>query len=332
MKTITDILKQPIIALIVLIAVVLIGWQVFTSDVPKDTTSNTTPETTEEVTADTDVSAARALGVIQSDYLTDEDFQTYINETLDELVRIERADILDEAVAVIDETQNAIDYLADEKPAKAEKSIERALGKLEATLVIEPDAANLPIVADAEIHSLITDKATLEALKTSITAAVERGDLQRARELMVDLQSEIRLETINIPLEAHGIALRAAVKLIDEEKYVEAREVLRVAMNTLVAVERRIPIPLLNAELLVDESAQVVENDPQTALGMLSEAREQVEIAELLGYGFVATTDYQDLFAELTELEAKINEKKNTDQAYQDLAQTIEDLRVKITN
>lgn len=331
MKTITDILKQPIIALIVLIAIVLIGWQVLTSDVPKDTASDTVGETTEQVTADSDISAARALGVIQSDYLTDEDFQTYITETLDELVRIERADILEEAVAVIDETQNAIDYLAEEKPEKAKRAIEKALGKLEATLVIEPNAASLPVVADAEIKSLITDKATLETLKQSIVAAVERGDLQRARELMVDLQSEIRLETINIPLETHGIALRAVVKLIDEEEYVEAREVLRVAMNTLVAVERRIPIPLLNAELLVDESALVVESDPQTALGMLSEAREQVEIAELLGYGFVATADYQDLFAELTELEAKINDKKNTDQAYEDLAQTIEDLRVKIT-
>jgi len=332
MKTIIDILKQPIIAILVLVAAVLIGWQVFSTDVPKDAASNTTQEATEQTKAQTDVSAARALGVIQSDYLTDEDFQEYIAQTLDDLVRIERADILEEAVSVIDETQNAIDYLEDENGERAKQAIERALGKLEAALVIEPNAVNLPVAANAEIYSLITDKTTLETLKKSITTAVEQGDFQRARELMVDLQSEIRLETINLPLETHGIALRSAIKFIDEEKYTEAREVLRVAMNTLVVVERRIPIPLLNAELLVDESALVVESDPETALGMLSEAREQIEIAELLGYGFVATSDYQDLFTELTELEDKINDKKNTDQAYEDLAQTIEDLRVKISN
>ncbi len=213
----------------------------------------------------------------------------------------------------------------------ARKSIETALGKLEVILALEPKATNIPVYVSAEINSLVTDIENLRSIKEEVTKAVEIGDMQMARKLLENLKSEISLETVNVPLGSHGNALREAVRLINKGDLVTAHELLRVAMNTLVVVKRTIPVPLLNSELLVDESAKVLESDPDSAIGMLNEARIQIEISELLGYGYVATTEYSRLYADIMELEKKIVENKDSNDLYEKLAQTIGALRIEIS-
>lgn len=321
-------LKNPYIILLgVVIAGVMI-WKFGFSDT--NTLSSTLVEENEQI-EEKDISYARTFGVIQSDYLSDQDFQEYIGNTIDEVIAVEREDVIEEALRVVEHTDRAVNELAREDSKAALREIETALGKLQVVLTLDPNASLVPVTVASDINSLLAEKSVLEADKNAALLALQAGNVQLARSLLESMESEVAIETVSIPLESHGVALRAAVKLIDEGKLVEAREVLRIALNTLVLTERIVPIPLLNAELLVDKAAEVVDSSPEEALGMLVEARNQVEIAELLGYGYLSPQSYVSLYADVTAVEAKINDKQNSDQAFEELQSALEELRVKIS-
>lgn len=321
-------LKNPYIILLGVVIAGVMVWKFGFSDT--NTLNSTLVEENEQI-EEKDISYARTFGVIQSDYLSDQDFQEYIGNTIDEVIAVEREDVIEEALKVVEHTNRAINELAREDSEEALEEIETALGKLQVVLTLDPNASLVPVTVASDINSLLAEKSVLEADKNAALLALQAGNVQLARSLLESMESEVAIETVSIPLESHGVALRAAVKLIDEGKLVEAREVLRIALNTLVLTERIVPIPLLNAELLVDKAAEVVDSNPEEALGMLVEARDQVEIAELLGYGYLSPQSYVSLYADVTAVEAKINDKQNSDKAFEELQSALEELRVKIS-
>ena len=276
-------------------------------------------------------SPLKLLGIIDSKYLTEKDFQDYMTSVVDDLIRVKREDVYKESLEVVEKTQEAIKALSKDKPEKATEILEKGLGKLEKVLVISPDAITLPIRVDAQVYSVVADKETLKNTKKLVVAAVNNGDMQQARLLLKDLRSEVEIRTLEIPLEAHGISMRGAIKLIDEKKYDEATKLLSSAMGALVSTEQIIPVPLLNAELLIDKSQEIIDSEPEKAIGMLKEAKEHVEISQLLGYGMSFAPDYAKLYVDLEALEGKIEKKEDSGDAYKDLAKAVEELRLKIS-
>ena len=323
---------KTLVLLLVLIVAVVIVWRMNRNNVPVNNQANKVAQTTEETSSTEDevILPLQVLGIINSEYLTEKDFQDYMQSVIGDLIAIKRKDIYQESIAVVAETQKAIAYLDDNKLDKAEKTLEYGLGKLEKVLTLAPEAVSVPIQAKTEIFSVVADKDSLKQTRDLAKKAMDAGDIQLTRDLLQDFRSEVQIQTLEIPLEAHGIAMRAALKLIDEKKYDEATAVLDEAMTSLLSIRQIIPIPLLNAELLVDKSKEAVESDPEKAIGMLKEAKQHIEIAELLGYGATFAPDYAKLYLDLDALEKKISGKENSDTAYSDLAKEVEDLRTKI--
>lgn len=99
------------------------------------------------------------------------------------------------------------------------------------------------------------------------------------------------------------------VPLIDQGKIEEAKAALQSALSTLVEELSVLPLPVLRAKLLLKRAEPLVDDGQRSEASnerletLLNEARQQLEMAELLGYG--KRKDFEPLYAELKKIKEK---------------------------
>ena len=129
--------------------------------------------------------------------------------------------------------------------------------------------------------------------------------MQKARVLVRDLASEIIISVVSIPLKTYPDAIKAVAPLIDRGKIDEAKVAIEVALSTLVVIDHIIPLPLVRADVKVAEAEALAQKEGRSKnlAKSLNEAREQLKLAEALGYG--NKKDYEKFYAEIDEIEGK---------------------------
>jgi hypothetical protein len=113
---------------------------------------------------------------------------------------------------------------------------------------------------------------------------VDDRDFPAARVLLAMMVSEIRVRTYNLPLATYPIALTDAARLIEQNRPQEGRSLLEVALNTLVIVDRAIPLPIVTAQAAIDEAQRLRDQDKNRAQQLLALAKSELERAKALGY------------------------------------------------
>lgn len=221
----------------------------------------------------------------------------------------QRKEIIDEAVSAIAETNTALQALAQDKPDQALKALARASGKLNIVLAREPALALAPIDVNVTLYNVYNSVDAVLKARKQAEDYLEAGEVQKARILIEDLASEMVISVVNIPLKTYPDAISAVVPLIDQGKIEKAKAALRAALDTTVISDRVIPLPLLRADVqlaraeALAEKKKRTEQENKSLKRLLSESREQIKLAEALGYGDQEA--YQKLYAELEEIEGK---------------------------
>lgn len=230
-------------------------------------------------------------------------------ETADEALK-RRKQVLSEAASAITQTKNALAALEEAKTDDALSALELATGKLELILARDPDLAFAPVDVSVVTFDLIADPDTIQEAIDEAQTYLEKGEVQRARPLVASLASETVVETTSIPLATYPTAIKSVVPLIDEGKLDEAKAALQAALNTLVVTtDTVIPLPIVRAEWLLAEAETLAEEEDRTAedserlADLLQEARVQLEMAEVLGYG--KGKAFEPMYEQLDEIEAK---------------------------
>lgn len=227
-----------------------------------------------------------------------------------------RRRIMTEATTAIKETQKALTALDEEKTDEALQALEVATGKLELILARDPDLALAPVDVAMVTYDLLADLDTVKEAIEQAAEYIEDGEIQKARPLVANLASEIVFRTTNIPLATYPDAIKAVVPLIDAGETAKAKRALMAALNTLVVTtDQVIPLPVLRAERLLEDAEALAENDERTIKDndtlaeLLAEARKQLEMAELLGYGDKGS--YEAMYEQLSTIEAKTSGGKS---------------------
>merc|ERR1712000_542851 len=159
--------------------------------------------------------------------------------------------IIDEAVMAIEQTSAAIKAINDKDKKKAMEAMEKVTGKLELLVARNPNVALLPVEVTTTTSDLIPDLKTIKVLKKVAEEAIEDDYLQVAREAIADLESEVEISTVSVPLATYPTAMKAAAILLDANKMDEAKVALYIALNTLVIETEVIPLPILRAEVMI---------------------------------------------------------------------------------
>ncbi|ARV62983.1 hypothetical protein BZZ01_11785 [Nostocales cyanobacterium HT-58-2] len=230
-----------------------------------------------------------------------------------------RTQLVREAFDTVKETENAIAAIENDKTEEALQALERVTGKLDIILARKPQLALVPINSSVEIvHLVPLDVNLVREMRSEIKNAIANEDLLEARQLLNTLANEVRVTTVNLPLATYPDAMKEAARLIDAGKKDLAKNVLEDALSTLVITEKYLPIPVIYAQALVDEASQVVDKDKDQARSLLAEAREQLKLAEELGYG-KRDREYANLEQAIASLDRQVRTGEGVAAAFKTL-------------
>ena len=241
-----------------------------------------------------------------------------------------RKKVTADAVAAVNETKNALKLLDDKKTEEALAALERATGKLELILAREPTLALAPEDVEVVTYDLLADLDTIKAVIKNAEDYLEDGEIQKARPLVADLASEIEFRTVSIPLATYPAAIKAVAPLIEEGKLDEAKVALQAVLNTLVVTTDVVPLPILRAEILLRNAEALAENkertdkDNETLASQLAEARHQIKMAELLGYGDKKA--FKPIYEQIDQIEEKASNNGSGQGWFDKIKQQLSDL------
>ncbi|ENA27152.1 hypothetical protein HMPREF1487_09365 [Pseudomonas sp. HPB0071] len=241
-----------------------------------------------------------------------------------------RKKITADAIAAVAETRNALKLLDEKKADEALAALERVTGKLELILARDPKLALAPVDVEVITFDLIAKLDTIKAVIKEAEDYLEDGEVQKARPLVANLASEIQIRTTSIPLATYPGAIKAVAPLIDAGKVDEAKVALQAALNTLVVTTDVIPLPVLRAETLLRNAEALAENkertdkDNKTLANQLAEARNQLKMAELLGYGNKKA--FKPMYEQIDQIEEKTADGKSGKGWFDKIKQQLSDL------
>lgn len=243
----------------------------------------------------------------------------------------QRKQILEEAVSAIHETKKALKALDDKKSNDALKALERATGKLNILLARDPQLALAPIDVAVVSRDVYATTDQIKAVRKQAEDHLENGEIQKARLLIRDLGSEIVISVTSLPLQTYPAAIAAVTPLIDKGKIEEAKEALQAALNTLVVSEHIMSLPLIRAEEKLAKAEELAQKDARSdddnkaLTKLIEEAREQLQLSELLGYG--TKKDYKKFYAEIEQIEEKTKGGKSAQGIFAPLKEYLSDLK-----
>ena len=235
--------------------------------------------------------------------------QPEVHKETDSQAADRRKQILDEAVSALALTKSALAALDDKDTARALATLAEVTGKLELIVAREPTLALAPVDVRTIVHDLFANTETIEAMTDEALDALKHSEVQRARHVLALLASEIVIAVTNIPLASYPAAVKSVVPLIDQGKIEEAKAALQSMLSTLVETRSVISLPVLRARLLLKRAETLTEDSHRSEASnerleaLLNEARHQLEMAELLGYG--KNDDFKPLYLELKKVKEK---------------------------
>ena len=116
---------------------------------------------------------------------------------------------------------------------------------------------------------------------------------------------------IHLPLAAYKVALEKAARLLEQKNIDEASSVLTTFLNTLVVVNQTIPIPIINAKVMLKVAEQKYKKDKDTALNFINKAQNELERSKELGYTRNAE-EYKDIDKSIKDLKKQIKGNENS--------------------
>jgi 5-methylcytosine-specific restriction endonuclease McrA len=227
-----------------------------------------------------------------------------------------------DAIAAVEQTDDAIKSIAQNNKTEAMAAIERATGKINILLARNPASALIPVHSEVVIiDSAPTDPKAIDQIIQRATDAVKQRNLPAARILLASVVSELRIRTTSLPLGTYPAALQQAARLLDQGKNQDAGNVLLAAVNTLVTVDHIVPIPLLLAQSAID-AANSQRQDKQMALTLLQTAKNEAALSRRLGY-LGDESEYKALDQEIASAETAIKGKSDTSSVFAQLRDRI---------
>jgi YfdX protein len=236
--------------------------------------------------------------------------QPKVDKLTAEAVAVKRKALVAEASAALIETHKALKALENKKPDVALKALEEVTGKLDLIVARDPKLAQAPVETEVVTYDMLMDLDTIKKITKEAKTYLNDGEIQKARPLVANLASEIQYRTLHIPLATYPSAIKAIAPLIDAGKMDEAKAGLQAALNTrVVTTDEVMPLPKLRAEFLLKEAQDLAEKKDRSKeendklAKHLQAAREQLQMAELLGYG--KKKDFNPMYEQISEIEKK---------------------------
>ncbi len=236
------------------------------------------------------------------------------------------------AIKAVADTYKVLDLLNQKKTKEALDLLKKVIGEMEIILTVNKNISLIPINSYTVVVD--TDLSPKEISKkiSEVKTKLNHGDIQGARNLLDTLQSEIDIVIENLPLATYPDAMKLASKYIINGKIDEAKSILQIALNSMVVKKIVIPIPLVRASDLIDEASKVSKTNKEQALKYLNEAKKQLRLARILGYGKDDQKVYSDLQERIDSIKKEIKGKNKAAKMFEELMKKLKEFKKKLVS
>jgi hypothetical protein len=212
----------------------------------------------------------------------------------------------------------------------ASKDIEKALGKIELLLATGKSPKMVPIDGSIVVKEYIGKSEDVKKSVNIVKELLDDGKVQEARTLLNTLQSEMDITVVNLPLESYPDALKLAAKYIEQNKPKQAKDVMAVALSTFYNVTEIVPLPLVKAVDLITYVSAHNKEDKKRADELLEAAKDQLKVAEYLGYVSKSEVTYKVLHSKIKDIRKEIKGKNRPEKLFDILLKDIKEFKSKI--
>ena len=254
------------------------------------------------------------------------------NETLKQAkqdAKNSQVELVKEAVTSLMLTNKVLEDLDKKDSKTAIKDLEDAIGKLEVILASEKVPTQLVVDSKVVAIEYLGDSSKIKKDLDFVKNLLNNGKVQEARMFLNTLQSQINILTVSIPLASYPDALKLAAKYLHNKKEAEARTILETALNTLVEEKIVLPIPILKAEGLIKAASLIAKNDKNQALKHLDQAKDELKVAQILGYVSKSDTTYKMLSNSINDIETEIKGKNKAKKLFDELIDKLKEFKEK---
>ena len=117
--------------------------------------------------------------------------------------------ITEEAVEAINLVAKVIDLLDKKEKDKALEELANVLGKLEVLIARDPNLQLVPVDVRESVVDFPGTVDDIEAAKTEVVALIKAGEVQLARDIMLNLASELDIFVTALPIGTYPVVLKA---------------------------------------------------------------------------------------------------------------------------
>lgn len=233
--------------------------------------------------------------------------------------------LVKEALDVVLETNKVMYLLSQNKIDEAKnklKDIKQKLNNLSTNYKIKKFPIDVSVI---EIRGEF-DIRTAEKLAQEAKKAVNENDFVKGREILNTLRDEFVIQTTYLPLNLYKNSIELADKFLSDGKIKSAIAQLQVAIGTLEVETTIIPRPLAIASILIEDASKIYKKDPNTALKLLQEAKNNIKLAKILGY-IKTYGEVRPLLKEIDNVRNAIQKKQNKEGLFDKLKNEMENLK-----
>lgn len=261
-----------------------------------------------ETASDSD---AERLKKPEQTYLTEKQIQSYVDQEINLAIDLGNKNVIQEAANVIALTRSGITSILNKKYADAIDNINKAIAIAE--LITRSDhPTKLISEVNIEVLDRVENAKNARQLIQDVDSLMEVGELQKAKNLMKQLTSELRITRESISISSYLQILRNADRLMKNKQYEKASLELNSILSS-VTVERSItPLPLIIAQKMIIEMEKLLEDEQpnkENIRTLLNNAEYQICFSEMLGYG-KTENEYQHIYNGVKEIKTGLNENK----------------------
>jgi ribosomal protein S7 len=265
--------------------------------------------------------------------ISDKQLQENIANTMKDDFSVKETQNVKEAVNILAETNNVLQFIAKDKDKKAKEELAKLIGELEILMTRDPNVALIPVNVGYEIKDAVVDIPTVYEITEAAQKAMDDGYYQIAKKLMDDLSSEMIVKTAYLPLATYPDAMRLSAALLEEGKKEAAAAILIKALNTLIIQQQEIPLPVLRAEEFIKLGAEAMNGDEKdkkdVAQLYLDNADYQLQLAEAMGYG-KKDKEYKELYDAIKDLKKAITDNKESKGKFEKLSEKIKNFKERL--
>ena len=249
-------------------------------------------------------------------------------------VQKQQALIEKEAIAVVEQTNEALKDIHSGNVKKAETALNSALDSTKTLLKKHPDAGLVPVDMSVKVQDLITTIPQVNKIVKQAKEQMDKGNYQEAADLLNTLKSEMDIATVNLPLATYPDGLKYAQDLLKKNKKEQAIQTLTGLLNSLVINNVIVPLPILRAQVMMNEAQSQFNNkkqDKSKVENLLKNADYQLKLAQALGYGHFDKT-YAEISKEIANVKSSVKKGSATSSTFDKLIQKTEAFKNRLIN